>query len=251
MLITEQEQINAKLYELNTDRSVKIFINDTDTTYETRKGIIKDWLAGTVSGYVQLRTPVNMEMLNQKQVTQLSINTVKTDTTCLGAWDDAFKGCLSSYRKVYKGLYENVTVVSGNLIYNDKGNTKIQGCFMAAFDSEIIRFQCHFPNGAIYQCTANDLVVNERGQRETYKTFSPLPREAAIALVKDTHMSKAKNKTRYRKGSKMSYADEAEALQMFIANVKTNKIAKHFDVAASHISRLKRRFIDKGLLYAL
>ncbi|MFM2580623.1 hypothetical protein [Vibrio fortis] len=234
---------------MTIQRTTKIYINDEDTVIGSSTK-----LAGTLSGYVHVTTVFDEEIPDAKMTAQYRITTTTPSLDVLKAWSAMYEGAITSYKLHYKQNYEGVKVKFGNLIQERNlamgvMRDTVVGCWVAAYDENVIAFQIHYPSGAIFQSHDVAMGLNTYKQRET-EVIEAVKQQRFDPTIK---MSKPVIKASRRKGSKLSFDDERSIAEMLTAKTDVGKkkykqqdIAERFNVSSMAISKLKKTLQSEG-----
>lgn len=215
----------------------KVFINDYDTQIGNAL-----YFKDTLTGYV--RTYIKHPHSGVEAVEQYRITTARPKVEVLGDWDHAYLGFLRSFKKYYKNNFKNAKVSSGNIIIDRDGlkGPKAIACWMAAYDKKVLTFQIHFATGRVFQTTDVCIGVNTNDQRET-EFLSCIEKGE-----KDSYVELATRQIQRRKGGKLTQEQEAEIRQLIRDKEKLKDIAARYGVTQPYISKLKKQFLEDGLL---
>ncbi|USE39531.1 helix-turn-helix domain-containing protein [Endozoicomonas sp. SCSIO W0465] len=227
--------------------TTKLYINADDTEINGHT-----YRKDTITGFINLTIGIDgVPLLDE--TTTLYVNTtteLKNDrlNTILGAWSYGFKGRLKSTQLFYKSHYENVVVVSGTVtkdINGGKGKKAI-GCWMAAYDKQILVFELHLADGSIRRVTQDDLFdTNSHNQKE-----SDFLEFVVIDNTLDTNISIQMSKAKTDKKVTGRFTDDhrAEILGYMKKGAKDSQLAKLYGKNRSTMKRLRDKFKKEGKL---
>lgn len=227
-------------------RTSKIFINDAETFIGDGPSQYADTISGSLFNNYQ-----DSEVSGDCVQTQYYLNTARPLSNQLYDWQDRFLGSLKSFRN-HAALCKDTKVATGNIIesINNGKGTKFKGCFIALFDKNKILFEVHY--NAMKLFYVDDVIMAERS------TYNQLQTDLMVLKTGSTdpnnvfaQLDELKEVTHRRAGSKLTLQDEEDILHFLTMGTKANSqrnIAARYSVSQQTISKLKKQFIEKGLL---
>lgn len=149
------------------------------------------------NGYIQLNTVVGGGVLSSytvnlkfQNVTKHGTKHSKLSVDKLGNWKAGFLGRLESYKLHIKENYEHGKVLCGNVVREwdtsngTNGNDYSVGCFIAAFDDEVLYFEVHYNTGAIERIDGADIITIKEVNQIATQQMKQIDRSDSLNNVK-------------------------------------------------------------------